>query len=468
LQWPETLRLAVVALGVLLLNLSPAPVALVEAMREGDALSTMGDRVAAVKALEMAARLDPRSPLPYVRLGQVYLDWHRWAEAGQVFRQANRRQETAEGWAGLGQSLAERQDWVRATQAWLQALRLDPGDADNYVCLAQASLAQSQFDQARQQLRRALALDPHHPRAHGLLGLLALDDPPQARVHLEQVGDPALLAWLDRIEAAWAGSSEEERAEAAVLSANLLLHLEQPTLARGHLERFLAKGRDNAEVVATLGYTLDRLGETGPARQALLRALELDPDLALGYYFLGLHERELGRWQTARDYFWEAVQREPSHAAACAELAAAQVMLHEYEAAETWYAAAVDQAPPDQELAFRLVQTSFYLDTAYKASSAGLAAAQEAAALAPDDPRALDLLGWAQVLSSQYGDAEATLQQALARAPELASGEYHLGSLYATTGRYSLARQHLERAAGLDRTGVIRSRAEALLQRLAP
>jgi tetratricopeptide (TPR) repeat protein len=467
MRWPSLLRVVVVALGVLLLNLFPSPVAFLDAMRLGDALGAYGDRTAAVQAYEQAAALDLRSPWPYLRMGQVYLDWHHWAHAGQAFRRANGRQATFEGWKGLGDSFAGRRDWHQATQAWLRALQVEPQDPELYVNLARASLAQSQFDQAQRQLQYALALAPDDRRAHGLLGLLWLGDPARARPHLEQVGDPALRAWLDRIELAQQRTSATPGAEQpAILAASLLLHLDQPALARRQLEEHLAVQPDDAEALATLGYTLDRLGETGAGRQALVRALNLDPDLALGYFFLGLHERDLGRWQSARDSFWEAVQRDPSHAAACAELGATYALLHDYEAAEEWYATAVEQAPAGQEVSFRLLQASFYLDYTYKVSTAGLDAAREAAQQASDDPHALDLLGWALYMNNQYAEAEATLQQALAQAPDLASAEFHLGSLYATTGRYALAETHLRRAVGLDTTGAIRSRADMVLRRL--
>ena len=467
MRWPSLLRIVVVALGVLLLNLFPSPQAFVDAMRLGDALDSRGERTAAVQAYEQAAALDHRSPWPYLRMGQVYLDWHRWAHAGQAFRRANGRQATLEGWKGLGDSLAGRRDWRQATQAWLQAQRYKPQNPELYVKLARASLAQSQFDQAQRQLQHALALAPDDRRAHGLLGLLWLEDPVRARPHLEQVGDPALRAWLDRIELAQQGTTATPGAEQpAILAASLLLHLDQPTLARRHLEEHLAAQPDDAEALATLGYTLDRLGETVASRQALVRALDLDPDLALGYFFLGLHERDLGRWQAARDSFWEAIQRDPSHAAACAELGATYALLHDYEAAEEWYATAVEQAPAGQEGSFRLLQASFYLNYTYKVSTAGLDAAREAAQQAPEGPDALDLLGWALYMSNQYAEAEATLQRTLALAPDLASAEFHLGSLYATTGRSALARTHLQRAADLDTTGAIRSRADTVLRGL--
>ncbi len=463
---PFLLRLSIIALGVLLLTLFPSPVAFVDAIRLGDAWSA--------SAIGFAESLCPGSypraaqPAALPPLGPRLPGVATWADAGQAFRRANGRRATYEGWSGLGDSLAGRQDWAQAMQAWLEALQFEPQNAELYVRLGRAFMAQGLFDQARPELERAIALAPDHRRAHGLLGLLGLDDPASARPHLEQVGDPALMIWLDRIEAAQESPPDGGPAQPAILAASLLLHFNQPALARHHLENHLAQHPDDPVAMATLGYTLNQLGETVLARQTLLRALELNPDLGLGYLYLGLHELDLGRWQSARDNLQAAVRRDPTNAAASAALGGAYAMLHDYEAAAAWYTAAVQQAPDGQENAFRLLLANFYLDYTYQVPTAGLAAAQEAARLAPNDAHALDLLGWALHLSGRYAEAESTLHQALALAPDLASAEFHLGSLYATLGHHSRATEHLRRAAGLDTTGSIRTRAEALLRRLEP
>ena len=93
-------------------------------------------------------------------------------------------------------------------------------------------------------------------------------------------------------------------------------------------------------------------------------------------------------------------------------------------------------------------------------------AALELVALAPDDARSHDLLGWAYHLTGQHGAGERALLQALGLDPDLVNAHYHLGSLYLTTGQRELARFHLQRAADLDQHGFYRDRAEQLLYEL--
>jgi tetratricopeptide (TPR) repeat protein len=96
----------------------------------------------------------------------------------------------------------------------------------------------------------------------------------------------------------------------------------------------------------------------------------------------------------------------------------------------------------------------------------GLPAAQALVSLAPDDPRAYDLLGWAYHLSGQQDEAISTLREALDRDPGLVSAQFHLGSLYAGAGQVELARQLLQRAIDLDTGGYYRERAELILKDL--
>ena len=83
-------------------------------------------------------------------------------------------------------------------------------------------------------------------------------------------------------------------------------------------------------------------------------------------------------------------------------------------------------------------------------------------AASPSEPRAHDLLGWAYFLAGLPAEGEQALLQALELDPELASAHFHLGSLYARTGRVELARRHLQRAVDVDRSGYYRQRARLL------
>ena len=483
------LKLAIVAVGVLLLNLTPDPRAFTAAIRQAEACRAGQEYGAAIEGYSQAAGLAPGAPLPWQRLGEVLAQQHRFAEARDAFRAAERlchsdcrtvrrtipavgivpqRSEEsrcrAEALLALGDAFAGEGDWAAALSTWYGVLPLAPRDARLYLSLGRGLVAQGQFEPAAYYLRRALDLEPRADvaaGAHALLGrLLAGDDPAEAAGHLSQAGDSDMLAVLRAVGA------EPEPAGQALLLGIAFLQRDELTLARRQLERAVALAPANAQAYAYQGHVLDRLGDTEAAQAALQQALALDPDLVMAYYFLGIHHRELGDVEEAQAILWQGLVLDPENAALRVQMAEAYLGLGDYEGADEWYQGAVEVAPEDQRFDFYLILAHFYLDHLYHVVEGGLPAAGAAVALAPGDARAQDLLGWAYHLAGRHAEAEQALVKAVGLAPNLVSAHYHLGSLYASTGRPDLARWHLQRAADLDTGGYYRERAEALLRDL--
>ncbi len=456
------LKLANLAAIILLLGLRPYLHAYTEALRQAETHRAAGEYGAALAAYEQAAHLDPTSPQPWLRAGEVLLRQHRFERAEAAFQEAGRRHSTLAALLGIGESLAGRGDWAAALKTWSQAHALAPDDARAYLALGRGSVAQGHLDQAVSYLTRALQLRPTAADAaesHRLLGrLLADESPNQAASHLQQAGDGEMLAVLEAVNA------EPDPARRAILLGVAFLQRDELSLARHCLEHAIALAPTDAQAHAYLAHTLDRLGETVAAGELLDQALALDPDSALTYYFLGVHKRLAGNAREALDALWEALLRDPENAALRVEMAEAFVDLGDYSHAEEWYQGAVEVAPDHIE--FHILLVCFYLDHLYRVKEGGVPAAEAAVALAPDNARVHDLLGWAYHLADRHAEGEQALLQALALDPNLVSAHYHLGSLYANTGRRALARQYLQRAADLDTGGYFRERAEIMLKSL--
>jgi tetratricopeptide (TPR) repeat protein len=459
--WWIAIKLAVVGLLVLLANPVPSPHTFPAALRRAETHRTFREYSAALEAYAEAARLNARSPLPWQRSGEVLLAQHRFPEATAAFRQAARREESLPALLGLGESYAGRGDWARALEAWYQALALAPDDPLVHVALARGNVSQGRFERAREALSRALALAPAPDlatEAHALLGRLLAGDGPAggvaydpARDQLRQAGDEEMLAVLE------AAAEEPVPARRELLLGAAFLRKDELSLAKRHFSRAVTLEPTSAEALAYLGRAMDRLGETVQGREMLEQALALDPEAPLVYYFLGVHHREVGNVEHAQEVLWEGLQRDPENAALRAEMARTFEELSQYDRAEEWYQGAVEVAPGDA--GFALILAQFYTDHVYRIREAGLAAARDAVALAPLEPGAHDLLGWAYCLAGSPAQGEQALLQALALDPDLVSAHFHLGSLYARTGRADLAHYHLQRAADLDTTGYYRERA---------
>jgi tetratricopeptide (TPR) repeat protein len=462
--YPErpALILAILALGILLLGLTPYPRAFTEAMRQAETHRTAGEYSAALAAYQEAARHDPESPLPWLRAGQVLLAQHRYLQATVAFREAERLGEEVAATMGLGESYAGRGDWAAAIQTWLRAQAQAPDDARVRVALGRGALAQGQFAQAEQYLAQALELEaaaPEAQAAHALMGrLLAANDPEGAALHLRQAGDADMLAVLRAAQAEANPLRRTLTLGAAFLQRGELL------LARRAFERAVDQAPAAAEPLAYLAHALDRLGETVLAGELLAQALDLDPESVLAHYFLASHHRQVGNVERAMETLWQALLLDPENAALHVEMGEAFVALGDYGQAEEWYLGAVEAAPDEVE--FQRLLAHFYLDHLYRIEEGGLPAAQAIVGLAPGDARAQDLLGWAFHLAGKPVEGSEVLLLALALDPDLVSAHFHLGSLYLSTGRSELARQYLRRAADLDTGGYYRQRAEMLLSEL--
>ncbi len=457
--WRSAIKIAILALLVLLAGLVPYPRELVATMQWASGRRSAGEYGAALDGYRQAARLAPGWGLPWQARGEVLLAQGRFAEAAPVLLQAEGLGAGPQATLALGESLAGQGDWAAALEIWLRARALAPDDPQVYLALARGSAAQGNFQQAQHYVQAALSRDPSPAQsavAHALLGrVLAGDEPEAAAGHLRQAGDADMLAVLDTVQA------EALPARRDLLLGAAFLQRDELALARRHFERSLERDPDSAEAHAYLAHTLDRLGETVAAGRLLERALALDPDSALVHYFWGNHHLRLDRVATAQAALWQALERDPDNAAFRVEMARAFAGQPDYERAEEWYQAAVEAEPDDPR--FRLLLAQFYVDHVYRVDEAGVAAAEDAAAEAPSDPRAQDLLGWAYLLAGRPAEAERALRSALALDPGLVSAHFHLGSLYMRVGAGDMARQHLQRAADLDTQGYYRERAEMLL-----
>jgi Flp pilus assembly protein TadD len=229
-----------------------------------------------------------------------------------------------------------------------------------------------------------------------------------------------------------------------------------PSLALAELDRITELDPENYTALAYSGYALLALGRPDDAREKLRRVTQLDPQDPLGHYFLGILHRSEGYLSTALWDFKRSLRLDPLNAAVYAEIANTYQRLGQHVAAEEWYRGAVSIAP--EEPAFRLLLTEFYLDVVPRPQEA-LIAATELAALTPDDPIALDLLGWARFLAGQTSAAKTTLENALALDPTLARAHYHLGVVCEELGDLAGAERAYQRAIDLDTQGTYRERA---------
>lgn len=469
-------RIVVLIGAVLLAGVLPAGRRTVAAIEEGDALAARLHYSAALEAYQAAAARCPGSPLPRLRQGAVYLRQARYVDALRAYLEAARLGGLeGEALEGLARLYAARGSNHAAAGAFEALLRRRPGRGDLWFQLGAVREASGDVAGAREAYQRALrtgnpGLDAaDQQRAHARLGMLCWreDEAACAAMHWGSAveGPDAALGSEAAAIGAALGSLDEgsEPAYAWAKLGEALLGYGELQEARRALENALALAPAYADAHAYLGYVLSLLGEGQDAVAHLEEAIGLAPDYALAYYLLGMHYVRLGRLVTGRSVLLEGHDAVPTDPAICAAVADTYLRAEwiDYAAAERWLHAAVDRAP--EEVRFHLLLAHFYVDHNLDPVLRGVAVAEYALELAPDDVEALETLGWGHVLAGRAREALEPLLRARALAPERALVYYRLGAAYEALGEGQLARDAYQQAVDLDWGGAVGARAREAL-----
>ena len=127
----------------------------------------------AARAYERVAQMAPRDALVRIKLGEVYRDLGRPADAARVMREAIQLDPaTASYWNALGMVLGGANDFPGAEQAFREAATRDARNAQYAYNLGLALERQQQREAAVAQFRRALELDPRFAPARQRLAEL--------------------------------------------------------------------------------------------------------------------------------------------------------------------------------------------------------------------------------------------------------------------------------------------------------
>lgn len=260
-----------------------------------------------------------------------------------------------------------------------------------------------------QTLKTILTHNPAHPEANLWMGLLLLPDS-EGRRYIE-IGSQTPHE-KQPLAAALLGIVSMEGYTPADVALRLVEGQEW-AFAERFLTHELEENSLNAWAYAYRGFVRDQQGKNG--LPDIQQAIALEPTFALGFYMLGLHERQAGNLPASLNALQEAYLLEPDNPALAAEVAAGFQLAKEYESAENWFKLAVSFAPDD--VRFVRLLAAFYAENAYLLDGRGLIFIQEAVQTYPDDVSLLASLGRAYLETGNLQDAETLLQQAANLAP---------------------------------------------------
>ena len=235
-------------------------------------------------------------------------------------------------------------------------------------------------------------------------------------------------------------------------------------LARISFAKALDIEPEYTEARAYYGLSLDMSGKDGG--KDLERAIETAPKSAMAHAFMGIHLKNNGELEEAREAFESAIDLEPDNAGTIAELASIYERLGEIESAKSAYLLAAEIG--DNDPVFWALLADFSLTHEIEVDTLGIPAARNAVVLSGGSPEDLAALGYAHLLHNDFVLAERILRYAIVKDPSIAAAHYYLGLLQNLQGDTQGSILSLKRSALLDPGGRYEDLANRTLEKLAP
>jgi len=461
------LRLAGAALAVLLLQISPVPHNLIEAVQGGRRAAEAGIYPRAAELFHLAAEYQPYVPEHLSAAAEAELMAGELAAAeSDLTRLALLRPLQAEemGWLGAVYAAQGRID--EAIAAWEQGRVQGPDDTRSLYGLASAYVDRHEWDKARLVLEALAQFAPADPEVLYRLALLeALDQPAQAALTLAAllVLEPQRAEQLAPLQAHLNEQAGQPPDLAYARLGVVYLELGELPLANEALTRAVAYNPAYGQALAYMAYVRVRLGQ--PALGAAQQARALAPDDPVVLYLVGLVWKQLDRPAEARAAFIRGFRVDPSNPALAVEIASTYRAERSLEWAEAWFREAARLAPAG-DMRFKLLLAQFYADEAYRLEDRGLPLAQSLVAEAPDSAEAHEVLGWVYFQMGDYQRAADELEQALELDPMLARACLHMGMLLEAGGQPDEAVWYYMRASEIEPDGPYGLLARRALERI--
>jgi len=372
-----------------------------------------------------------------------------------------------EGWLALGYCYYQIGD-LKSAQTAFQNGATFYSSSSAYAGLAQIYQRQKNWNAERAALENQLRLDAGNAYAHYRLGVvLTALEPERALSELMLAAslNPEADSVVQTLRVALnLFAAQPDLSQRQVTVGRALGLAQEWDLAIVVFEKAVALNAKNAEAWAWLGEAKQQTGQDG--RAELDQAVALEPASAVVRALRGLYWNRRQKYAQALAEYSLAAKYEPKNPAWQASLGDAYVKNGDLVAALSAYQRATELAP--NVAAYWRLLAIFCMENNARVEDIGLPAAQKAVELAPDDPLALDALGWAYLSSSRYASAEKTLQAAVARSPKLMSAHIHLALTYFAQGRRAAAFDQLTYVRDADAGGANGLLAEQLLAKYFP
>ncbi len=435
------------------------------ALRRAERAAQAGEYRAAAEEYAAAARLLFWRADLLERAGLAAFQYQEYSTAAYYLERAPRL--SARGLLALGYAYSALGDEQAAQAAFERGANLY-ASAPFYEALARTYRLKNNWEAERRALEKQIQLDAGNAFAHYRLAvLLSVLEPESA------LSEAMLAASLDRrfdppvqtLRAALNLSAVEPDSSARMVFIGRALSLiEEWNLARAAFQKAVELDPQSAAARAWLGEAKQHGGED--SRADLDLALKLDPQSAMARGLSALYWERRGEYRRALNEYLLALQADPQNPVWHAFLAGAYAKSGDLTAALAAYQRATELEP--DESAYWRELALFCAENGVNVEEIGLPAAEKAAQLAPDDPLALDALGYLYYVAGRYANAEKVLTDVAARFPQAFSAQIHLAMNYLAQGNHPAAYRVLRSVRDSDLEGADGATAETLLQKYFP
>ena len=393
-----------------------------------------GDAYGAVDSLQSAFKNDPDNAVAHYQLGIAFDQQHNEARAESEWREAIRlRPDLTDAQRALASVELRRGDLDAVMQTAQQIITAQPYSADGFMLRAVAEINGRKYNDAEQDLHKAMEVAPASAAPYVQMGNL----------HLVQ-------KQFSEAEKSYQQALDKDPASSDGLSGLLNTYFaeNQPDKAVAAANAQLAKSPNNSAFYDLLGTALfNGKKDLKGAEAALRKAVELDRNNSDALVKLGKVQVAEGAADQALATYQQSIKdnpREISFYILAGELYESQ---NKWDNAKAMYQQALNIEPnhplASNNMAYVILQQGGNVDVA-------LAMAQTARRGMPDSPNAADTLGWAYFHKGVYNSAIDLFQEALRLNEKRGGAEdatihYHLGLAYRKANQPALARQQLER-----------------------
>ncbi len=464
------LKLCLPFLVLVALRAYPRPYRVVDGLDQSRLFQQAGQSEDAANALRQVVEREPWRAYLWEQIGTAELAANRFLEAIEAFNQAAATgQLSLEGNFKLAEAYRLAGDPDAAEDAWQALLdRAGPSGLELkrrvFEQMLRLQHEQGDFPAAVDILRAWQVAEPQNPSVAFRLGLyLAVVDPDQAIPFLvaasqaDSVYTPAMTKIRRGINLA---SESGEPGYGWVMIGRALSSAGEWELAGEAFRLATRAAPQYAEAWALLAEARYQMGSGD--RQALARAAALDPESVVVRALVALDYRRQGKPDLALIYLEKIAGQEPEEPIWQVELANVQCEIGDLQAALQHYQRAIELAPTISLYWQYLAR--FSIEYGVSVQDVGLPAARQAVLLAPNDPAALDVMGWTMASLSDFASAERFLHQAVERDATYAPAQLHLGQLYLQQGNLDRAYAYLKRAAELSGQAQVGEIARRLLR----